>query len=262
MAVDKTDLPRGRHWRIFAPDYKCSTGSHWLILLALFIIGHASSILSLQYYGEVLARPNLGIMLAGLLLLNKRDAIKFIIACNLAILVSYFFWDAPWPRTLIAPLLNTAESCLAAALIRRYCGARIDFSRPIRLARYFVYAIIPATIFRALAETFTGYGFLYGVSDNLATMLASHIVSMGLLTPLIVLIGQGAHKAQVPIVPSNKWSLFLRCLLQPASWFSCKIAPRCSLSLSCLWRGFHTDLISFMPWSQPLSLFSLQPLQP
>lgn len=170
-------------------------GTHWLILFALFVFGHVMSVASPQHYGEILARPNLGIMLAGLLLLNKRDAIKFLIACNLAIFASFPFLETPWPRIIIAPMLNTAEACLAAVLVRRYCGALMDFSRPSRLANYFLYAILPATLFRAIAEMMTGYGFLYGVNDTLATMLASHLVSMGLLTPLIVQFGQGAHKA-------------------------------------------------------------------
>lgn len=187
-----------RQWQIFAPDYKRNFGPHWLFLFALFIVGHGLSISSLHYYGEILARPNLGIMLAGLLLFKRRDAIQFLIACNLVILASFPFLDSPWPRIVIAPLLNTVEACLAAMLVRRYCGALIDFSRPTRMAQYFMLAVIPATFFRACAEMLSGYGFLYGVSDNLATMLASHLVSMGLLTPLIVLVWRGALTAPRP----------------------------------------------------------------
>lgn len=193
--MGKTVPLSSRPWRIFAPDHQRGTGVHWLIFFSLFVA--SLSLISLNHYGELLARPILGVMLAALLLLRKNDAIKFLIASNIAIVVTVWFSGQPTPRLLISPLLNTTEAMLAAMLVRRFCGAQLDIARPIRLAQFFSYAVFPATIYRLVAETATGFGFLYGTNDNLATMLASHVVSMGLLTPLIVLIVRAREKPMI-----------------------------------------------------------------
>lgn len=156
------------------------------MLFAIYLLAIAVSVASAYFYNDLLFRPVLGVTVAGLLILNRRDAIRFLITTTIVALLTYPYVGAPQPKATIFPLLSALEACVAAILTRRFCGARLDLSRPRRLAAFFICAVIPATLLRGFIESFARTGFVNGFSDNLATILASHFVSMGLLVPLLL----------------------------------------------------------------------------
>ncbi len=186
--MDLTASQRLGRWALFAPDNKRVEGPQWLVLFAIFVLAVLISVASAHFYNDLLFRPVLGVTVAGLLLLDRRNAIRFLFTTTVVALVSYPFVGAPQPKATIFPLLSVAEACVAVILARRFCGAQLDLTRPRRLAAYFICAVIPATLLRGLVESFARTGFVNGFSDNLATILASHFVSMGLLVPLLLQI--------------------------------------------------------------------------
>lgn len=105
------------------PEYRQDAGVHWLVLVAIFVASVLVSMASVLHYGELLARPVLGVTLAGLLVLNRKDGIKFLVVTTLVAVTSYPLLGAPMPRAVIFPIFTAIEACLAAALTWRFCGS-------------------------------------------------------------------------------------------------------------------------------------------
>jgi two-component system, sensor histidine kinase len=86
-----------------------------------------------------------GVLLAGLLQLKRREALRFLITCaalNLA--GNVVRHDTPF-MVVFNVILNFGEVLLAGLVARRVCGAALDLRRPGRLLRFVLLAVLPAS---------------------------------------------------------------------------------------------------------------------
>ncbi|MBN8552723.1 MAG: response regulator [Caulobacterales bacterium] len=146
-------------------------------------------------FGAVAIWPANGVLVAGLLLLDRRRAIATLVACfalNLAF--DIFVKDVSVQRSLIFSVLNSGEAFLIALIARRFCGAALRMKRPVRLAGFAFLAAAPTVTLAAV----TGLTLLGIPARDLNMYLASWIsvelVGCLVVAPSIVILANtGRH---------------------------------------------------------------------
>lgn len=238
-------IPGSSRWHLIAPTYKRDAHVHWLVMLAIFAACGGLSIASTFYYHEAILRPALGASVAAMIVLRGRDAIFFLVSSIALGVASYAWFGTTWYQAIWFPILNAAEACLVAILARRFCGARFDLSRPNRMANYVTLAVLPATIFRGIAEVQTGAGIFGDSSDNIVTVLASQFVAMLLVTPIIVHYCLGTHKETDPKRPMQEiGALSVLALAFSLATFTIANLPLTFVALLPLvWVAFRLNIV-------------------
>ncbi len=132
-----------------------------------------------------------GPIIAGLLVLPRRVAIGFCLACFGLNLAENAAASIPFGNNLLFATLNQSISFAIALLARRYCGAAIDLSRFRRLATFavivFACAAIESAIGQAAYMVISGdysYGLRawlqWGAEDALGPLIATPAVLLSL----------------------------------------------------------------------------------
>lgn len=145
--------------------------------------------------------PN-GILLAGLLLHNRADAIRLTLAClGISLAVHYALYPSPL-IVVTHSALDILAPMAAAVIARRVCGAALDLGRPRRLLAFATIAVIPVCFAKALLET--ALSPIAGV-DMLETAYVTLIVDafgMLLIVPAAV---QWSERPSTYFAPSRSW---------------------------------------------------------
>jgi signal transduction histidine kinase/ActR/RegA family two-component response regulator len=117
----------------------------WLIVSYVFATSLAT-VWSIGSGGLALFWLGNGIMAATLLLLPPRRAIPLVLAFVAFDMMSSSGSGAPPHRVALMATCDLVESILAALLIRRFCGAALDMTRPRRLWSLILLAALPTSI--------------------------------------------------------------------------------------------------------------------
>jgi signal transduction histidine kinase len=133
-------------WRLFRQDGARAASLHPVAYLILYVVSLAMGHWAKATYGAVVVWTANGVLLAGLLQLRRRDAIRFLIVCaGLNLAGNALRHDTPF-MTVFNVMLNFGEVLLAGLVARRVCGAALDLRRPGRLLRFVFLAVAPATL--------------------------------------------------------------------------------------------------------------------
>lgn len=123
--------------------------SPWLapsLVLAYVFATSLATIWSIGSGGLALFWLGNGIMAATLLLLPPRRAIPLVVAFAAFDMMSSAGSGAPPHRVALMAACDLTESVVAALLIRRFCGAALDMTRPRRLWSLVLLAALPSSI--------------------------------------------------------------------------------------------------------------------
>ena len=137
-------------WRLFKHDAGKVSGPPAWAYVALFAACMLVGIWSAQEFQAVVIWPANGVLLAALLQLHRREAIRVLIACLAINLLANLVRGDPQPFVWVNAVLNTGEAFLAALIARRVCGAALDLRRPKRLANFALMAVAPSVLLAAL----------------------------------------------------------------------------------------------------------------
>ncbi len=133
-------------WRLFRHEAGRVCGPPAWAYVALFAACMLIGIWSAREFNAVVIWPANGVMLAALLQLHRRDAIRVLVACLAINLLANGFRGDPLPFLWTNALLNLGEAFVASVIARRVCGAALDLRRPKRLARFALLAVIPTVL--------------------------------------------------------------------------------------------------------------------
>jgi len=89
---------------------------------------------------------NNGVLTAAMLLLPRRQAVVVATLCILADCISARVTGSSWARAAVIGGCDLVEVGVAAALIRRFCGAALDMSKLARLRNMAILGALPATV--------------------------------------------------------------------------------------------------------------------
>ncbi|RYG09985.1 MAG: hypothetical protein EON96_17435, partial [Caulobacteraceae bacterium] len=137
-------------WRLFKHDAGKVSGPPAWAYVAVFAACMLVGIWSAHEFQAVVIWPANGVMLAALLQLHRREAIRVLIACLAINLLANLVRGDPQPFVWVNAVLNTGEAFLAALIARRVCGAALDLRRPKRLANFALMAVAPSVLLAAL----------------------------------------------------------------------------------------------------------------
>ncbi|CAN5178699.1 MASE1 domain-containing protein [soil metagenome] len=137
-------------WRLFRHEAGRDSGPPPWAYVALFAACMLVGIWSAREFHAVVIWPANGVMLAALLQLHRKNAIRVLVACFALNLLGNVVRGDPQPFLWLNALLNLGEACLAALIARRVCGAALDLRRPKRLANFALMAVVPAVLLSAL----------------------------------------------------------------------------------------------------------------
>jgi signal transduction histidine kinase/ActR/RegA family two-component response regulator len=159
----------------------------------LFAVSLAMSHWSTAKYGAAVIWTANGVLLAGVLNLNRRDAIRLLIAC-VAMNVVENVLRHDTPRMLVVNIgLNLGEVVMAGVITRRFCGAALDMRRPVRLLRFALMAVIPTTLLSSLIGNIA----LQAPPDrwwvNYETWFSVEALGLLAVTPPLLLWAQGGR---------------------------------------------------------------------
>jgi signal transduction histidine kinase/ActR/RegA family two-component response regulator len=133
-------------WRLFRQDGARASALHPAVYLILFVVSLAVGQWAKATYGATVVWTANGVLLAGLLHLKRRQAIRFLVVCAvLNLLGNALRHDNPI-MLVYNVVLNFGEVLLAGLIARRVCGAALDLRRPGRLLRFALLAVLPATL--------------------------------------------------------------------------------------------------------------------
>ncbi len=183
---------KGR-WRLFRHEAGRVAGPPPWLYVVLFTASQLVGHWSVDSYGAVVVWLSNGIMAAALLQLHRRPAIAVLAACFAINLFSNLFRGDPGIFLWINPLLNVAESMLAAVMARRYCGAALDMRRPRRLVRFAVCAAAAAA-----AVSLVGYALVWVLREpplglwlfRLQSFFVMELMGLLLVTPILLLLAR------------------------------------------------------------------------
>lgn len=140
---------KGR-WRLFRHQDGRIAGPPPWAYVALFCACILVGLWSAARFNAIVIWPANGVMLAALLQLHRRQAIRVIALCFAINISSNVVRGDPMPFLLLNPVTNLFQVSLAAVLARRVCGAAVDLRRPKRLANFAFLAVVPAVGLSAL----------------------------------------------------------------------------------------------------------------
>jgi Signal transduction histidine kinase len=137
-------------WRIFRQDAAAKTR----IPAWCFVLAYAASLLASHlcqiYFGAVVIWTANGVLVAAMLLLDRRSAmIVFALCVALNLALELFVRKNGFDSALVFPLLNALEVIAVTILARRFCGGALRLSRPIRMARFALLAAAPSVCLAA-----------------------------------------------------------------------------------------------------------------
>jgi signal transduction histidine kinase/CheY-like chemotaxis protein len=133
-------------WRLFRHEAARVSGPGPWTFLALYVVALAIGTLSTKSLGTVVFWPANAVMMAALLLLPRRQAIRVLLIGIGLNVVNNFIRGDQMPFFVINIVMNTTEALLAAVIARRVCGAALDLRRPERLWRFALLAVAPAVL--------------------------------------------------------------------------------------------------------------------
>lgn len=138
-------------WRLFRHEAGQASGPPPWAYVVLFAACLLVGIWSARTFNAVVIWPANGVMLAAVLQLHRRQAIRVLAACFILNIIGNVVRGDPQPMLWLNAILNLGEACLAALIARRVCGAALDLRRPKRLANFVLMAVIPAVLLSAFA---------------------------------------------------------------------------------------------------------------
>ena len=193
-------------WRLFRQDGARAASLHLAVYLILYVVSLAMGQWAKATFATVLVWTANGVLLAGLLQLKRRDAIRFLIACaalNLA--GNAVRHDSPF-KIVFNVLLNFGEVLLAGLVARRVCGAALDLRRPGRLLRFVLLAVLPAT----LIATAFGVSTLGASGVQLwfffETWFSVEAIGLLAVTPVLLLWSHGGRASSVRPSERSRWA--------------------------------------------------------
>jgi signal transduction histidine kinase/FixJ family two-component response regulator len=199
--MSRTPGSRRIPWRLFRHEAAARTPVPAWAFVALFQISLVLAHLCLSTFGAVAVWPANGVLVAGLLLLDRRRAVAVLAACfalNLSFDVLVRSIDLQ--ASLIFSSLNAAEAFAIALVARRFCGAALRMRRPVRLARFALLAAAPAVVLAAvIGLTLLGIPTL-DLDMYLASWVSVELVGCLVVTPSMVILAQARR-------PSSTWNL-------------------------------------------------------
>ena len=142
-------------------------------------------------FGAVAIWPANGVLVAGLLLLDRRRAIAVLGTCfvlNLAWVV--FARGGDLQSSLIFSGLNAAESFAIAVAARRFCGAALHLKRPIRLARFALLAATPSVTLAAIIGLTLLGTRVRDLDMYLASWISVELVGCLVVAPSMIILAQ------------------------------------------------------------------------
>jgi len=185
-------------WRL--GPFRDSQAARPGILTAAFAAGYVG--LALAGYAWTTATGGLavlwlcnGVLAAALLLLSRPHALAIAgVAVTTDFLSSYFLGESSALASGTIAGLDLAEAFVAATLARRVCGAALDVTRPRRLVRLVVMAILPAT----LATGTVGAAALHAIVgtpllDQWIAWAAGDFLGMTIALPACLLLARPAR---------------------------------------------------------------------
>ncbi len=185
-------------WRL--GPFRDSQAARPGILTAAFAAGYVG--LALAGYAWTTATGGLavlwlcnGVLAAALLLLSRPHALAIAgVAVATDFLSSYFLGGSGALASATIAGLDLAEAFIAATLARRVCGAALDVTRPRRLVRLVVMAILPAT----LATGTVGAAALHAIVgtpllDQWIAWAAGDFLGMTIALPACLLLARPAR---------------------------------------------------------------------
>lgn len=185
--------PGSRHipWRLFRHEAAARTSFPAWGFVALFVVSMVLAHLCQATFGAVAIWPANGVLVAGLLLLDRSRAIAVLAVCfALNICFDLVVREGGLQSTLILSSLNAIESVLIALVARRFCGAALRMRRPVRLARFALLAAAPAVALSAIVGL-----TLLGVSAAdldmyLASWISVELVGCLVVAPSMIILAQ------------------------------------------------------------------------
>lgn len=137
-------------WRLFRHEAGQVSGPPPWVYVVLFAACMLIGIWSAREFHAVVIWPANGVLLAALLQLHRKNAVRVLAACFALNLLGNVVRGDPQPFLWLNAICNIGEVCLAALIARRVCGAALDLRRPRRLANFALMAVIPAVLASAL----------------------------------------------------------------------------------------------------------------
>lgn len=201
-------------WRMFRHEGAARTRLPAWSFVALFLASLILTHLCRQWFGAIAVWPANGVIVAALLLLDRRKAATvFAVSILINLVFDYGVRGREIDRALMFTLLNAAESFAIAVVARRFCGAALEMRRPVRMVRFVLLAAAPAVILAAL----TGLT-LIRVDPAIFAIYFTSWVSVELLgclliAPSIIILSQSSPTpAENPAEPiENPWLLLVAC---------------------------------------------------
>lgn len=183
--------PRGIPWRLFRHDAaKDSAIPAWLFVAA-YLAGLLLAHFCQTRFGTVAVWPANGILVAAMLLLNRKQAAATFVGCvalnfafNLGILKTGF------DSSLIFPTLNAFEVFWVAFVARRFCGGALKLNRPNRMARFALLAAAPTVCVAATIGL-----AVIGIKGTLfwpyfASWVSAELLPILIIAPCIIMLSQ------------------------------------------------------------------------
>jgi len=184
-------------WRVFRQDAGRVAGPPAIAYGFLFILSLAIGQWSIARYGTVLVWPANGVLLAALLQLHRKAAIRLLAVCFVFNLVGNYLRADPPRMLLLNAVLNFGEVILAGLIARRFCGAALDMRRPARLARFAFLAVAPAAMTSAVIGLTILHPPLAQVPVDLETWFTVETLGLLIVTPTLLLLARNHRFAEV-----------------------------------------------------------------
>lgn len=179
--------------RLFKDASAPAAGPPWWTYVLLFTLCVATGYWSVERYHSVVLWPANGVLLAAVLMLHKRDALRVLAACLAINIASNALRADPPLQIFLNAALNQGEVLLAALLARRFCGATLDLRRPTRLARFAFLALAPAVAVSAvIGVSFLPIPSLGVYLQNMQYWFTIEMLGYLCTTPILMLMAR--HK--------------------------------------------------------------------
>lgn len=213
-------------WRLFKDAAAPVAGPPPLAYVLAFTLCVALGVWSADRYHSVVLWPANGVLLAALLLLHKRDALRVLGACFAINVLSNVLRADPPLQIFLNAALNSGEALLAGLLARRFCGATMDLRRPTRLARFAFMALAPAVAISA----FIGVSCLPIPSLSVYLLNMQYWFTIEMLgylctTPIILLMSRRKSFAADGVPASHKAALMAALVVVTTAVFAQSFAP-------------------------------------
>lgn len=186
-------------WRAFRHDAANPSPVPAWFFVAAFAASLVLAYLCQREFGAVAIWPANGVLVAALLLLERRKAIATFIVCVATnIVFDLTARNSGLDASLVYPLLNGLESFTVAWLARRFCGAALALHRPARMARFAILAAAPAVCLAALLGL-----TIVGTEPQLfqsyfASWVSAELLPILVIAPSIVMLSKRKSTTDTP----------------------------------------------------------------